>query len=328
MSELVTYDQISKPSNVNSFKASSMSVSNIRAISPYNELLAYEFLWAQDHSSLKKIAQFLSLQAKLPSEVVNEIPPDLFGSFDQRIDTIKEFIEKKLKSSPSFSFLIKESPQFPDKLLDAKYPINLFYYRGNPDLVNTDCISVVGTRKISAEGHKRTEKLVNLLSNYDLTLVSGLAEGVDTVALDTAIKCKMNTIGVIGTPIDEYYPPKNRHLQDEIAIKHLLISQVPFYKYYTQPFQTKRIYFPERDVTMAALSLATIIVEASDTSGTLFQAKACIEQKRPLFILNSCFENPSITWPHKYEEKGAIRVRDINDIITHLKITRKHHNAS
>ena len=224
--------------------------------------------------------------------------------------------------------MIKESPQFPDKLLDAKYPINLFYYRGNPDLVNTDCISVVGTRKISAEGHKRTEKLVNLLSNYDLTLVSGLAEGVDTVALDTAIKCKMNTIGVIGTPIDEYYPPKNRHLQDEIAIKHLLISQVPFYKYYTQPFQTKRIYFPERDVTMAALSLATIIVEASDTSGTLFQAKACIEQKRPLFILNSCFENPSITWPHKYEEKGAIRVRDINDIITHLKITRKHHNAS
>ena len=94
MSELVTYDQILKPSNVNSFKASSMSVSNIRAISPYNELLAYEFLWAQDHSSLKKIAQFLSLQAKLPSEVVNEIPPDLFGSFDQRIDTIKEFIEK------------------------------------------------------------------------------------------------------------------------------------------------------------------------------------------------------------------------------------------
>ena len=326
MRELLAYDQVSKPINISPLGAASKSEIAIKAISPYTELLAYEFLWAQDHSSLKKMAEILSLHDKLPSEVVNDFTPDLFGSFNQRIDIISEFIEKKIKSPPSFSFLIKESPQFPDKLLDANYPINLFYYRGNPDLVNTDCISVVGTRKISNEGYRRTEKLVQLLSNYNLTLVSGLAEGVDTIALETAIKCKMNTIGVIGTPIDEYYPPKNRHLQDEIAIKHLLISQVPFYKYYMQPFQTKRIYFPERDVTMAALSLATIIVEASDTSGTLFQAKACIEQKRPLFILNSCFENPSINWPRKYEEKGAIRVKDINDIITHLNIPQ-HHNA-
>jgi len=298
-----------------------------RFISPYNELLAYEFLWAQDHSSLKKIAENLSLKEKLPSEVVNEINPDLYGSFNERKDTIKTYIEKKIKSPPSFSFLLKESPQFPDKLLDAKYPINLFYYRGNPDLANTDCISVVGTRKVSKEGYLRTQKLVQLLSKYNFTLVSGLAEGVDTVAMETAIKCKMNVIGVIGTPIDEYYPKANKNLQEEIAIKHLLFSQVPFYKYYTQPFITKRIYFPERDTTMAALSLATIIVEASDTSGTLFQARACMEQKRPLFILNSCFENPAITWPYKYEKEGAIRVKDIDDIITHIKNTYKNINV-
>jgi DNA processing protein len=298
-----------------------------RYISPYNELLAYEFLWAQDHSSLKKIAENLSLKEKLPSEVVNEINPDLYGSFNERKDTIKAYIKKKIKSPPSFSFLLKESPQFPDKLLDAKYPINLFYYRGNPDLANTDCISVVGTRKVSKEGYLRTQKLVQLLSKHNFTLVSGLAEGVDTVAMETAIKCKMNVIGVIGTPIDEYYPQANKNLQEEIAIKHLLFSQVPFYKYYTQPFITKRIYFPERDTTMAALSLATIIVEASDTSGTLFQARACMEQKRPLFILNSCFENPAITWPHKYEKEGAIRVKNIDDIITHLKNTYKNINV-
>jgi DNA processing protein len=300
---------------------------NFKVISPYNELLAYEFLWAQEHSTFKKIAETLSLKAKLPSEAINETTPDLFGSFDQRKDAIKDFIEEKIKSTPSFSFLLKESPQFPEKLLDAKYPINLFYYRGNPDLANTDCISVVGTRKVSDEGYKRTEKLIKLLSKYDLTLVSGLAEGVDTVALDTAIKCKMNVIGVIGTPIDEYYPKKNKNLQEEIAKKHLLISQVPFYKYYTQPFLTKRLYFPERDITMAALSLATIIVEASDTSGTLIQARACMQQKRPLFILNSCFENLSITWPHKYEKEGAIRVKDINDIIIHLKKTSPRLNV-
>jgi DNA processing protein len=326
MEASVSYDDISQSSKTNPFK-DLKPMPEFKAISPYNELLAYEFLWAQKQSSLKKIAEILSLQSKLPTEAIHEVTPDLFGSFDQRKSVIKDFIDKKIKSIPSFSLLLKESPQFPDKLLDAKYPINLFYYRGNPDLVNTDCISVVGTRKVSNEGYRRTEKLVHLLSKYELTLVSGLAEGVDTAALETAIKCKMNTIGVIGTPIDEYYPKENKNLQEKIASEHLLISQVPFFKYYIQPFNTKRIYFPERDTTMAALSLATIIVEASDTSGTLFQAKASMEQKRLLFILNSCFENPAITWPHKYEKQGAIRVKDIGDIIVHLRNTYRHLNV-
>ena len=324
MVEFASCNRILEPLEKSPYRTSPGYTSNFKVISPYNELLAYEFLWAQEKSSLKKMAEFLSTKEKLPSEVISEVTPDLFGDFSQRKDTIKEYIDKKIKSKPSFSLLLKESPQFPNKLLDAKYPINLFYYRGNPDLANTDCISVVGTRKVSSEGYRRTQKLVLLLSKHNLTLVSGLAEGVDTVAFETALKCEMNVIGVIGTPIDEYYPKQNINLQEEIAVKHLLISQVPFFKYYTQPFITKRIYFAERDATMAALSVATIIVEASDTSGTLFQAKACMEQKRPLFILNSCFENPSITWPHKYEKQGAIRVKDINDIIAHLK---KHMNT-
>lgn len=320
----LAYARAPESLQINPYKTVSKIEQEFKVISPYNELLAYEFLWAQNHSSLKKIAEILSLQAKLPSEVINNFNPDLFGDFNERKNTIKEFIDNKIKSSPPFSLLLKESPQFPDKLLDAKYPINLFYYRGNPDLSNTDCISVVGTRKVTTEGRKRTEKLVQLLSQHEITLVSGLAEGVDTVALETAIKCKMNVIGVIGTPIDEYYPKNNRNLQEKIAVKHLLMSQVPFYKYYYQPYQTKHIYFPERDVTMAALSFATVIVEASDTSGTLYQAKACIEQNRLLFILNSCFENPTITWPQKYEKQGAIRVKDINDIIIHLKNISKN----
>ena len=290
-----------------------------KVISPYRELLAYEFLWAQEKSSLKKISEMLSTKDKLPSDVIKEFASDFFGDYNQRKSAIEDFIKSKIRSSPRFSLLLKESPQFPNKLLEAKYPINLFYYRGNPDLSSTNCISVVGTRKITSDGQKRTEKLVKLLSEYDFTIVSGLAEGVDTIALDTAIRHNMNVIGVIGTPIDEYYPKKNINLQEQIAIHHLLISQVPFYKYYTQSFQTKRIYFAERDATMAALSAGTIIVEASDTSGTLYQARACMDQNRPLFILNSCFENPSITWPAKYEKKGAIRVKEITDIITHLQ---------
>src|ERR1019366_8913989 len=108
--------------------------------------------------------------------------------------------------------------------------------------------------------------------------------------------------------IDEYYPKENRDLQDLIAKSHLLVSQVPFYRYATEPFRSRRNYFPQRNETMSALSEATIIVEASDTSGTLTQARAALEQKRKLFILDSCFERPDITWPRRFEARGAIRV--------------------
>ncbi|MDH8206440.1 DNA-processing protein DprA, partial [Klebsiella pneumoniae] len=77
-------------------------------------------------------------------------------------------------------------------------------------------------------------------------------------------------------------------------------SQVPFQRYLDQDYRSNRIFFPERNITMSALTKATIIVEASDTSGTLTQARAALAQGRKLFILESCFQNPSISWPAKY----------------------------
>jgi DNA processing protein len=83
-------------------------------------------------------------------------------------------------------------------------------------------------------------------------------------------------------------------------------------------FTKKRLFFPERNVTMSALTQATIIVEAGNTSGTLTQARAAIEQGRKLFILNSSFEKSELTWPDKFAAKGAIRVRSIDDILENL----------
>ena len=126
------------------------------------------------------------------------------------------------------------------------------------------------------------------------------------------------TIGVIGTPINENYPKSNKQLQECVAQEHLLVSQVPFYHYAHEPFTHKKRYFPERNETMSALSEATIIVEASDTSGSLTQARACLQQGRKLFILNSCFENREISWPSTYEKRGAIRIRELDDILEAL----------
>jgi DNA processing protein len=124
---------------------------------------------------------------------------------------------------------------------------------------------------------------------------------------------------VIGTPINEYYPKENKELQEKIAKDHLLISQVPFFRYNHEPFLARKNNFPRRNATMSAIAEGTVIIEASDTSGTLTQARAAIFQKRKLFILNSCFENESITWPSHYLKLGAVRVTNELDIIDNLE---------
>lgn len=151
--------------------------------------------------------------------------------------------------------------------------------------------------------------------------MSGLARGADTAALKGALRGCGEVVAVIGTPIDEYYPKENRKLQEEIARRHLLLSQVPFFRYAQEPFQAKKRYFPERNATMAAVSDATIIVEAGETSGTLTQARACIAQGRKLLILESCFRKPGLTWPRQFVARGAIRVADMNDVLRELELS-------
>ena len=272
----------------------------------YKELLAYEFLWSKENSTLKKMSLTLNNGSLLASEKLKE---EMFFD-DAELYEIDNALKERAKA---FSVLFKNDERFPKGLLNVKYPLGMFYYKGNLDLLKNVCVSVVGSRHVSPKGKIRTEKLIKELHS-NTTIVSGLAKGVDTAALTTAISLGKKVIGVIGTPIDHYYPKENKELQDEIATNHLLISQVPLYKYDKQSFVTKKLYFPERNVVMAAISDATIIVEASETSGTHSQAKACFDLGKKLFILNSCFENHEITWPTQYLEKGAVRVRAITDI--------------
>lgn len=280
-------------------------------ISPKKEMLAFEAIWAKEGMTEKKFTALFKHNNKLPSEILNQqldfLSEDL-TNVENYLDNIKT----------KFSVCLVQDFQFPEKLKDAEYPLELFYYRGDINLINENCISVVGSRKCSEEGLRRTRKLVKGLVEQNLTIVSGLASGVDTAALETAIAEKGKVVGVIGTPINQVYPRENAQLQEEIAKDHLLISQVPFYRYDHEPFEARKHYFPRRNATMAAISNATIIVEASDTSGTLTQARAALKQDRKLFILDSCFENSNITWPAKYESMGAIRVRKIEDILENL----------
>jgi len=288
------------------------SVLSMPPISPMREMGAYEALWSHENSSFKTLAdRFRKNPDSVPSELVAE------HEIDEVLPKVLQRIEKS--GLKDFGVRVHGSEEYPLKLRDAVNPIEFFYFRGWWDLVNSrKSVAIVGTRSPSDDGIRRTKKLVRLLLRDGFTIVSGLAKGIDSVAHRTAIEAGGETIAVIGTPITESYPPEHVQLQEHIAQNHLLISQVPIWRYSQQTYRGNRLFFPERNVTMSALTNATVIVEAGETSGTLTQARAALQQGRKLFILESCFLNRSLTWPKRFEEQGAIRVRDYEDIAVEL----------
>lgn len=282
-----------------------------RAVSPLRELGAYEALWSEPKASFKSISEKFAAQ---PGAVPSDFVPN------GKAKECAGFVQQKFREAEirRFGVRVHGAGDYPEKLRDAAHPVELLYYQGWWDLADSRSVAVVGTRKPSVEGIARTRKLVRALVKDDFTIVSGLAAGVDTVSHHTAIEADGRTIAVIGTPLSHNYPPDNAALQRQIAADFLVISQVPVCRYEAQDFRLNRFFFPERNVTMSALTEATIIVEAGETSGTLIQARAALHQGRKLFILDSCFRNPKLSWPQRFADQGAVRVVDYDDIRQHL----------
>jgi DNA processing protein len=285
-------------------------------ISPRQEMLAYETLWSLGSQSLKTLADLFRRKPGYPSQVLEWSRGT--GGLDSPIGDRASMVAAYMKNLSGFSVCVHGTELYPEQLRRARHPVELFYYKGDIELAQVKSVSVVGARKCSPAGAKRAGRLARELVAEGYAIVSGLAEGIDTAAMTEAIRADGRVIGVIGTPINEFYPKRNQDLQETVGRNHLLISQVPFFRYFEEPFEARRRHFPERNVTMAALSHATVIVEASETSGTHSQARACLANGKPLFILNSCFENKDIVWPAKYLEQGAIRIRETREILDHL----------
>lgn len=281
-------------------------------VSPFREMGAYEALWSQSGASFKTLAEkFASPGAELPSSHVQAAVTNKFASL--ALDVLKS------AGVGPFGVKIRGTADFPPGLNDAAHPLALLYFRGWWEHLENRAIAVVGTRQPSRNGAASASTLVReLVRNYKMTIVSGLAKGVDTIAHTTAIREGGATVAVLGTPIHEAFPADNRKLFDEIARNHLIISQVPIYRWTTSPYPSRKFFFPERNVTMSALTSATVIVEAGETSGTLIQARAALAQGRKLFLLEECFRDKTLSWPLTYLKKGAIRVGSASEIMEHL----------
>lgn len=168
------------------------------------------------------------------------------------------------------------------------------YTAGSLDLLKAPCVAIVGTREVTEKGHDRAYWLAGKLAEAGVTVVSGLAKGVDTAAHTAALAAGGRTAAVIGTPLNKAYPIENAPLQEAIYRNHLLVS--PF-KIGEAVFKSN---FPARNRVMAALTDATVIIEASDTSGTLHQAAECTRLKRWLFISKAIVDDPGVKWPAKF----------------------------
>jgi DNA processing protein len=178
-------------------------------------------------------------------------------------------------------------------------PATLFV-AGDPAILRYGArVAIVGARKASAQGLARARKLATRLCARGVVVVSGLAAGIDTAAHQATLAAGGRTIAVLGTPLDQVYPKTNAALQHQIMREHLCVSQFPA----GAPIQ--RHNFPLRNRTMALLSDATVIIEATDTSGSLAQGWEALRLGRQLFVAQSVTEDVTVSWPHTMLYYGA-----------------------
>lgn len=183
---------------------------------------------------------------------------------------------------------------------ERKHAPETLYLEGDKSLLSDGLrVSVVGARKPSSQGIRRAQTLTAALARNKITVVSGLAEGIDTIAHETAIKEGGKTIAVLGTPLSQSYPTSNRVLLAAIKRYHLAVSQFP------EGYAFKRENFPRRNRTMALISDATVIVEASEKSGTRSQGWEALRLGRLLFLMRSVAEDPELSWPKEMIAYGA-----------------------
>jgi DNA processing protein len=199
--------------------------------------------------------------------------------------------------------------------VERKYAPNEIYVEGIMKLPLKDPrVSVIGTRNPSLAGLNATKMIVERLVKEGIIIVSGLARGIDTIAHTTAIERGGKTIAVLGTPLNRFYPPENKELQQKIMKEHLAVSQFS-HNHITIPSD-----FLKRDRTIALISNAIIIAEAKQSGGTVFTGWEAIRLGRPLFIWKDTYDNPNLLWMQEMKKNGAKRLNEetIDKLLTTL----------
>jgi DNA processing protein len=211
-----------------------------------------------------------------------------------------------------------QSPEYPRYLREIPNAPPLLYLRGRLTESDQWAVAVVGTRRLTAYGRQVTRELVTGLAHHGVTIVSGLARGIDAIAHKAAMDAGGRTLAVLGSGLDNIYPPENRPLADQI-IRDRRGAVISEYALGVQPDAKN---FPPRNRIISGLSLGVIVVEAGETSGALITASFAVEQNRDVFAVPGNITSPASKGPNRLIQQGAKLVTGVNDILEELNLAQ------
>ena len=205
---------------------------------------------------------------------------------------------------------------YPPRLKEIDQPPPVLYVRGALTTEDSWAVAVVGTRRVSPYGRQVAEELASFLATNGVTVISGLARGVDAIAHQSALKAGGRTIAVMGCGVDRIYPPEHTQLAEKLIAHGALISD---YAPGTPPDASN---FPPRNRIISGLSMATVVVEAGETSGALITAQFAIDQGREVFAVPGNILAPQSKGTNKLIAQGAHPLLSVRDLLDVLNLTR------
>lgn len=213
---------------------------------------------------------------------------------------------------PGHAILTLADEDYPQALLEIPDPPTLIYVRGRKELLNTPSLAIVGSRNATHQGMQTAEGFAKALAGEGLTIVSGLALGIDTAAHHGALAAGGRTVAVIGTGADRLYPARNRELALAIAKRGAIISEFPL------GTPAVAANFPRRNRLISGLSAGVLVVEAAPESGSLITARLAAEQGREVFAIPGSIHSPVARGCHRLIRDGAKLVETAQDILEEI----------
>ncbi len=270
-------------------------------------------------SLLKYFKSIKNLWDSSPAEIKNSgILTDYLCNELLKIKQSK-FIEKEMEeiNRKGIEVILFDSPLYPSSLKEIPNPPPVLYVKGNLLENDLQSISIVGARKCTNYGRTTSEQISYNLAKEGLTIISGMAYGIDTAAHKGAINAKGRTIAVLGSGMNHIYPASNKRLYQEIADSGAVISEFPLN---TKP---EKWNFPIRNRIIAGFSLGTLIVEAALNSGSLITASLALEYGKEVFAVPGDINNSLSKGPHKLIKSGAKLSENYEDILEEIGYKKK-----
>ena len=218
------------------------------------------------------------------------------------------------EKAPNHHVLTWEDPDYPSLLKEIHDPPAVLYAAGDLQSLKHPMLAMVGTRKPSITGRETAHQFARQLASLPITIVSGLAHGIDAAAHLGCLAANGRTIAVMGTGMDCIYPRSHSNLASKISENGLLLTEFPL------KISPRAGHFPRRNRIISGLSLATLVVEAALKSGSLITARLALEQNRDVLAIPGSIHNAQATGCHHLLQQGARLVTCTQDVLDELKI--------